>query len=104
MGRLISGISIILFVIVVGLFNAFVQTGTASGDGFGEDCSGDNATACAEDAQSRGDFLDTLRAATIEPFPGAPDFINTTWALVGITLLTAGILLVVFSFIPLTSE
>lgn len=104
MGRLITGVSIILFVIVVGLFNAFIQNGSATGSGFDESCSGDNATACAEDAQSRTDFLDTLRAATIEPFPGAPTFINTTWFIIGLTMLTSGILLVIFSFIPWTSE
>jgi hypothetical protein len=68
-------------------------------------CPSGNATQCAEDNQGSSSFLDTLRG--INPFEfgdDAPAALVILWASVSVLLIIGAILLIVFSFIPLTSE
>lgn len=106
MGRLFTGVILILFVLVVNLFVAFIETGATSADGFDASCSG-NATQCQADAQGQAGFFSNLFDAAVSPFDGegaALDLINGVWLLVMITLLSLGVLLIVLSVVPLTSE
>lgn len=104
MGRLITGVSIILFVLVINLLVAFITTGAATATPFEQDCSG-NATACSQDAASQASFFSTLKNAAVNPLgDGTPEIISSLWFLIMITLLTTGILLVIFSAVPTLAE
>lgn len=103
MGRLSRGVLIVLFVLVVGVLNAFVQTGAANQDAFEQPCSGD-ATACSEDAQSQSSFFATLFSAEVATLPDAPDIVNVLFLLIMVSLLSLGILEAVFGVLPFYSE
>lgn len=107
MGRLLSGVLIILFLIVLNLLLAFIQTGATTADGFDQDCAGQNATACAEEAQTQSTFFDTLFGVTVagQPFGAdAPTILNVLAFVIMLTLLSTAILLIVLAFVPLTAE
>lgn len=107
MGRLITGVVIILFLLVLNLLLAFIQTGAAEAEGFDQDCAGQNATECAEDAQSQGAFFATLFSVTVQAQPfgeDAPFILNLLAFIVMLTLLSTAVLLIVSSFIPTLSE
>jgi len=108
MGRLLTGVSIVLFLIVINLLLAFIQTGSTTAQGFSSGCSSSqNATACSADAADRADFFAALRSVTVQAQPfgaDAPAIFNVVFFVVSITMLTTAILLIVSSFIPLLSE
>lgn len=104
MGRLTSGLSILLFVLVCGFVIALANADeleTVASDA----CATGNATQCAEESQSQSGFLDTLRSINAFNFGNdAPTELNVIWITVLGLLLVAAILLIVFSFVPLTAE
>lgn len=99
-----SGVLIILFVLVIGALNTFILTGSAETVGLSSGCStSNNVTTCEQ--QGKETFFDNLFSATFTPFPEpTPIIINVIWALIMVTLLTTGVLLIVSSFIPFTSS
>lgn len=102
-----SGVLIILFLVILNLLLAFIQTGATTANGFDQDCSGQNATACAEEAQSQSAFFSTLFSVSVaaQPFGAdAPTILNVLAFVIMLTLLSAAILLIVLAFVPLTSE
>lgn len=103
MGRLTRGVLIILFVLVVGVLNAFIQTGAAATEGFEQSCTG-NATNCSNDAQNQADFFDTLFSAEVAELPSAPPIVNILFLLVMVTLLSLGVLEAIFGVLPFYSE
>ncbi len=106
MGRLVTGISLILFLIVAGVVIALANGQEATGNGLAAcETDGQNATDCQAEAQSSGSFIDTIRNVEIFSFgDGTPTEIVVLWAIIAATLLTAAILLIVLAFVPLTSE
>jgi hypothetical protein len=107
MGRLSMGVGIILFLIVLNLLLAFIQTGVASGTGFDNPCEGQNATQCGSEAASQSDFFDALFSVSVaaQPFgPDAPTVINLLAFIIMLTALSMAVLLIITSFIPTLSE
>lgn len=108
MGRLTTGVSIILFVLFVGVLVAFVKTDIVNfdseEDAFTTNCTEGNATSCSEEAQSSSDFFGQLFDATIEPFDDVPAIFNALWLLVMVALLSMAVLLIIDSQVPLLSE
>lgn len=104
------GVSIILFVLFIGVLVGFVKTNIATfeaGDSFGQDTecsSGQNATSCAEEALSSGTFFSQLFDAAVLPFDDVPAIFNVLWILVMVALLSMAVLLIVDSQVPLLSE
>lgn len=104
MGRLTTGLSILLFVLVCGFVIALANADSIE-EFTSEACATGNATACAEESQGQDDFLDTLRSINNFNFgEDAPFALNVIWISVLGLLIVAAILLIVFSFIPFTTE
>lgn len=97
-----SGVMIILFVLVVNLLNAFIISGSTATTQLEGCTSSNNVTTC--ESQGKESFFDSLFGATFMPFDGAPVILNAVWAMVMLTLLSTGVLLIVLSFIPFTAE
>lgn len=110
MGRLTDGVSILLFILFIGVFVAFVKTDVVAFDQQGSygqetECpTGTNATECAETAQSSGTFFAELFEAAVLPFDDVPAIFNALWILVMVALLSMAVLLIVDSQVPLLSE
>lgn len=102
MGRLLDGSLILLFYILVNVLAAFITSGAESGS-FTDSCStANNVTSC--ESGGRESFFDAVADVTVSGFDGAPPIVNILWLLVGVFLLSLGVLLIVVSFIPTTSE
>lgn len=103
MGRLVSGSLIILFYIVMNVLTAYLITG-ANPDSFTDTCSTSNDVTTCESA-GKAAFFSAVADVTVGDFgEGTPAFVSLLWILVGVFLLSMGVLLVVVSFIPTTSE
>lgn len=102
MGRLVTGSLLILFFIVVNVLAAFITTGAESGS-FTDSCTtSQNVTTCEE--SGRESFFSAVADVSVSGFDGAPVIVNVLWLLLGVFLLSMGVLLIVVSFIPTTSE
>lgn len=106
LSRLVTGVSIILFLVVIGLVFSLMAGDPATGSGFTAcETVGQNATQCSSEAQGSSGFIDTVRDVGVpQAFDGTPTEIVVLAAIILGTLLTVGILLIVFSFVPTTSE
>lgn len=103
MGRLIDGMMIILFLLIIGFLITFVRAGTTNDNNFVK-CSGtDNATQCENVGKTS--FFSAVRDVAVGDFgDDTPTWISGLWLLAAGVLLSTAILLVVLAFIPLTSE
>lgn len=105
--RLLAGVLIILFVLVANIMAAFIESGIANWDAGAAEgsefatCSEGNYTDC--DNVGKTSFFTTLADVSFSGFDGAPSIVNVLWLTTMGLLLTAAILLIVTSFIPLTS-
>lgn len=102
MGRLLDGSLILLFYLLVNVVAAFITTGAESGS-FTDACStSNNVTSC--ESSGRESFFSAVADVSVSGFDGAPVIVNIIWLLIGVFLLSVGVLLIVVSFAPTTSE
>lgn len=99
--RLLSGVLIILFLLVVNIVVAFVDSGVATSSNF-SDCS-EEATYEDCDNVGKTSFFSALADVSFTGFTGAPVVVNALWLTMMGLLLSTAILLIVVSFIPTTS-
>lgn len=97
-----TGVSIVLFLLVITTVMAFIRVGTASAETI-PGCGTGNATSCEN--VGRTTFFEAVRDVSVGNIDDdAPPIINVLWLLIMATLLTAAVLLIVTSFVPLLSE
>jgi hypothetical protein len=92
---------IVLFLLVVNILIAFIETGATDSASFAS-CE-DEATYTDCDNVGKTSFFETLADVSFTGITGAPAIINAIWLTVMGLLLTTAILLIVVSFIPTTS-
>jgi hypothetical protein len=99
--RLLSGVLIVLFLLIVNIVVAFIESGVASSSSF----SSCDSEGTYEDCDNVGktSFFSALADVSFTGFTGAPDIVNAIWLTMMGLLLSTAILLIVVSFIPTTS-
>lgn len=103
MGRLVTGVTIVLFLLITTTLLAFIRQGTASAESIPGCTTNDNATACENVGKTT--FFAAVRDVAVGNIDDqAPTIINVLWVLIMATLLTTAVFLIVTSFIPTRSE
>ncbi|MHB8632761.1 MAG: hypothetical protein ACYDBQ_02170 [Thermoplasmatota archaeon] len=102
MSRLMSGILIVVFVLVVTIVTATVNQGTVAVSNATGCSATDNYTSCQNVGKSS--FLGSLFSTTVTGIKGAPLVVNALYLTVTGIMLATGVLLIVMSFVPLTNE
>lgn len=96
---------IILFVLLVGVINAFISTGSTSSNAVGT-CTNSGAGNATNFQQNCGagtstGFIGTIFSTSVTGFSGAPAIINAIWITAAVFLLTVAVIDIVRLFIPL---
>lgn len=94
-----KGIIIIIFVLIVNILSLFIQTSVASTPSIQGCTATGNFTTCS--STSTGSFITSVLTITVGFIQGAPLIVNVLWIAIIATLLVAGIIEIVRSFIPL---
>lgn len=102
-GRLITGASIVLFVLVTNLLVTFNNTSAAS-SAYPTGCTaGQNNTQC--EAAGKTSFFAAVLGTTFQGFgDDAPEILNVAWGVIMGFLLTVAVLLIVLAFVPFTNQ
>jgi hypothetical protein len=98
MSRFLAGVLILLFVLVVTAVVALIGTDVTSGTSPPGCTDANNLTTC--ESVSKTTFFVSLLSVSVSGINGAPSWFNIVYLLIMATLLTAGIILIVISFIP----
>lgn len=101
MSRLLEGSLILLFLLVVNLLTALVQSGAASTTAPPGCKDSEDASSC--DNVGKTSFVKAVAKTAVKGIEGAPTWFNAVWLLVAAMLLTVGVLLIALSFVPTTS-
>jgi hypothetical protein len=103
LGRLVTGISIVVFILVVNLVAVFIRTDAASTSSV-PGCGGeDDATECENVGKTT--FFEAVRDVSVGNIDDdAPAIVNVLWLTVMAIMLTAAVLLIVTAFVPTLSE
>lgn len=103
MGRLVTGATIILFVLVVGVVVSYIKVGSEATTNYAGGCSDGNATACGDpENQSFLDYANDASPADLGD--DTPPILNALYLLVLVFLIGMAGLLIALAFIPTTSE
>jgi len=98
MSRFMNGVMLILAFLLMNTFAALIVSGSASTTTAPGCTTSNNFTTCQN--VSKTTFLSALFAVTVTGVSGAPDVFNIIYVILSGTLLVAGVLLVVISFVP----
>lgn len=99
---------IILCFLIIGVVAAFITAGAlndGSADGtsttFSRQCGSGNYTNCGD--TSKTTFFDAIRDVSVGSFGSdTPLIVSTLWILAGVFLISAGVIIAVWSFVPTT--